>query len=383
MNAPHRVDCVVIGAGVVGLACARALAAGGRDVLILEAANRFGSGASSRNSEVVHAGLYYRPGSLKATLCVRGRALLYEYFAARHVAHRRCGKLVVATSAAQFDGLTTIAATARANGVDDLRLIETAEAQTFEPALNCVAALFSPSTGIVDSHALMLSLLGDAEADGAVLAVNTPVIAGALGNDGIMLETGGPEPMRIKARTVVNSAGLAAPAVAAGLRGLQPAHVPHAFYAKGSYFSLRGRTPFKHLIYPVPEPGGLGVHLTLDLHGRARFGPDVEWITPELDEACAGLPHPLSYRVDPARTEGFQAAIRRYWPALPNDALDPDYAGIRAKINAPGDAAADFRIDGPAIHGVTGLINLFGIESPGLTSCLAIADAVLEALERD
>ena len=376
----ERLDCVVIGAGVVGLACARALAATGRAVLILEAENRFGSGASSRNSEVIHAGLYYRPGSLKASLCVRGRALLYAHCAKRHIPHRRCGKLVVATSTGQLPRLHDIAANARANGVGDLCLIDAARARALEPALDCVAALHSPSTGIIDSHVLMLSLLADAETDGAVLVLNTPVIAGTAEAGGVMLETGGPEPMRISARNVVNTAGLAAPAVAASVRGLDRAYVPQAYYAKGNYFSLRGRAPFTHLVYPVPEPGGLGVHLTLDLHGRARFGPDVEWLAPQCDDT--GLPHPLSYRVDPARAPAFDAAIRNYWPGLPNDALDPDYAGIRAKISAPNEAPADFRIDGPDTHGVPGLVNLFGIESPGLTSCLAIAEVVVATLNR-
>ncbi|HRP73994.1 MAG TPA: NAD(P)/FAD-dependent oxidoreductase [Rhodocyclaceae bacterium] len=381
MSATDHLDCVVIGAGVVGLACARALAATGRAVLILEAENRFGSGASSRNSEVIHAGLYYRPGSLKASLCVRGRTLLYEYCQERHIPYRRCGKLLVATKTAQLDALDDLGTTARANGVDDLRLIDAAEAIALEPALNCVAALHSPSTGIVDSHALMLSLLADAEADGAVLVLSTPVIAGAAEAGSIMLETGGAEPMRISARTVVNAAGLAAPAIAARLHGLDRAHVPEAYYAKGSYFSLRGKAPFTHLIYPVPEPGGLGVHLTLDLQGRARFGPDVEWLTPQ--NKGTGLPHPSSYRVDPARAAGFATAIRDYWPKIPPDALDPDYAGIRAKISAPTEAAADFRIDGTERHGIPRLVNLFGIESPGLTSCLAIAERVVDTLRRD
>lgn len=368
-----ELDCVVIGAGVVGLACARALALQGREVMILEADTHFGGGASSRNSEVIHAGLYYPPGSLKARLCVRGRALLYEYCAARGIAHRRCGKLVVATSAAQLGELEAIAARAHANGVADVALIDASAARALEPALTCVAALHSPSTGILDSHALMLALLADAEHAGATLVVDTPVCAGAVSAAGVELETGGTEPLRVRARTVVNAAGLAAPQVAARFADLPAEHVPRAFYAKGSYFSLRGKSPFTRLIYPVPELAGLGVHLTLDLQGRARFGPDVEWLD--------GPPHgPQAYHVDAARAQAFYREIRRYWPALPDDALAPDYAGIRAKIAGPGEPAADFRIDGPATHGVPGLVNLFGIESPGLTACLAIAEAVVAAL---
>lgn len=374
----ERVDCVVIGAGVVGLACARALALAGREVLILEAAPHFGAGASSRNSEVVHAGLYYPPGSLKARLCVRGRDLLYAYCDARGVAQRRCGKLVVATCDAQRGRLGEIARAAHANGVGDVRLIESVDARALEPELNCVAALHSPSTGIVDSHGLMLALLGDAENAGAMLALKTPVLDGRVLDDGLQLNTGGEAPMSVAARTVINAAGLFAPLLASRLQGLPPAWVAPARFAKGSYFSLRGRTPFSRLIYPVPEPGGLGVHLTLDLQGRARFGPDVEWLDPAIVAAHDfSQPEPFDYRVDPARLRGFDDAIRRYWPALPDDALAPDYAGIRAKIVGPDDAPADFRIDARTEHGITGLINLFGIESPGLTSCLAIAEEVL------
>mgnify|MGYP005750904011 CR=1 FL=1 len=370
----EHVDCVVIGAGVVGLACARALAAAGREVIVLEAGERFGGGISSRNSEVIHAGLYYPPGSLKAQLCVRGRELLYAYCRERSIAHRRCGKLVVATSAAQIDELERIAARARANGVDDLQFIDRAEAARMEPQLNCEAALLSPSTGIVDSHGLMLALLGDAEADGAILVLNTPVLGAAVTAAGIELRTGGEAPMRLVARTVINAAGLGAPALAARIEGLPAAHVPRACFAKGSYFSLQARAPFSRLVYPVPEAAGLGVHLTLDLQGRARFGPDVEWLDLPADAEA------LDYRVDPARAAAFYGEIRRYWPALPDGALAPDYSGVRPKINAPGEAAADFRIDGPQTHGVPGLVNLFGIESPGLTAALAIAETVTERL---
>ncbi len=371
----ERVDCVVIGAGVVGLACARALALAGREVLVLEAERAFGQGISSRNSEVIHAGLYYPPESLKARLCVRGRDQLYAYCAQRHVPHRRCGKLVVATAPAQLAELDTIAARAAAAGVTDLRRLDAAEARAREPRLACVAALHSPSTGIVDSHALMLALLGDAENAGATLVLETRVVRGEVHADGLVLETGGAMPMRLAARTVVNAAGLAAPWLAARITGRPAQSLPRSHFAKGSYFSLQGASPFSTLIYPVPEPGGLGVHLTLDLQGRARFGPDVEWLD-ETDE----LPGADRYRVDPARADAFYAEVRRYWPELPDDALQPDYAGIRPKISGPGEPAADFRIDGPREHGMGGLVDLFGIESPGLTACLAIADEVLERL---
>lgn len=377
----ERVDCVVIGAGVVGLACARELAQAGRDVLVLEATGQFGTGASSRNSEVIHAGIYYPAGSLKADLCVRGRELLYGYCATNGIDHRRCGKLVVATSPAQIPDLEALARRALANGVEDTRLIDAATARAIEPALSCVAALHVPATGIIDSHALMLSLLGDAERAGALLALRTPVIGGRVLEDGVLLHTGGDATMTIVAKTVVNAAGLFAPQVANRLEGFPAEHVPRAFYAKGSYFSLQGRSPFSRLIYPVPEPGGLGVHLTLDLQGRARFGPDVEWLdcSSSADSKHEAGPE-LDYRVDPGRALAFHAAIRHYWPGLREGTLAPDYAGIRAKIVGPREAAADFRIDGQRIHGVPGLVNLFGIESPGLTASLAIAQQVVKAL---
>lgn len=377
----ERVDCVVIGAGVVGLACARELAHAGREVLVLEAADQFGTGASSRNSEVIHAGIYYPADSLKAVLCVRGRNLLYEYCATNGIDHRRCGKLVVATSSAQIPDLEALARRALANGVDDTRLIDASAARALEPALTCVAALHVPATGIVDSHALMLSLLGDAERAGALVALRTPVIGGRVLEDGVLLHTGGDAAMTIVATSVVNAAGLLAPQLAHGLEGFPPEHIPQAFYAKGNYFSLSGRSPFSHLIYPVPEPGGLGVHLTLDLQGRARFGPDVEWLNDSSScDSEHETGHVFDYRVDPGRASAFHAAIQRYWPGLRADALVPDYAGIRAKIAGPGQAAADFRIDGHRTHGIFGLINLFGIESPGLTASLAIARMVVDIL---
>lgn len=363
----ERVDCVVIGAGVVGLAVARALTFAGREVLILEAADAIGTGISARNSEVIHAGLYYPQGSLKALCCVEGRRALYDFCASHGVPHRRCGKLLVATSAAQEDALAGVAAHAAANGVA-LQPLTAREAQALEPELACVAALHSPDTGIVDSHALMLALLGDAESRGALLALRAPLRGGEVGARGIVLDVGGAAPLRLTANVVVNCAGLGAQGVAHSLRGLAAAHVPPLHLAKGNYFSLAGKAPFSRLIYPLPEPGGLGTHLTLDLGGQARFGPDVEWVDAE------------DYRVDPARAAAFYAAIRRYWPRLPDGALQPAYAGIRPKLGDANAAAADFRIDGPALHGVPGLVNLFGIESPGLTSALALARRVEQLL---
>ena len=367
----EQVDCVVIGAGVVGLAAARALAMAGREVVILEAENAFGTITSARNSEVIHAGLYYATGSLRARLCVRGKQLLYDYCASHGVEHQCCGKLIVATDAAELPALDRLLATASANGVHDLQRLSAAQAQLLEPALHCVGALLSPSTGIIDSHGLMLALLGDAEAHGAMLALCSPLLGWRVANAGIALEVGGDSPMALCARTVVNSAGLQAPALARGLYGLEAANVPADHLAKGCYYSLPGRAPFARLIYPAPgQSSHLGVHLTLDLGGQARFGPSFEWVDR------------IDYTVDPAGADTFYVQVRRYWPALPDGALQPGYAGMRPKISGPGQPAADFRIDGPAVHGVPGLVNLFGIESPGLTSCLAIGEAVVEALAR-
>ena len=370
-----RVDALVIGAGVVGLAVGRALARQGLETIVLERADAIGTGTSSRNSEVVHAGLYYPAGSLKARLCVRGRQQLYAFCESHGVAHRRCGKLVVATAPEQHPALQTTREKAAANGVE-LRWLGAAEARELEPALHCTAALLSPETGIVDSHGLMLALQGDLEAAGGALALCSPVQGLRCGSDGLVVQVGGDAPMELAAGIVVNAAGLWAPSLAAATQGLAAAHVPRGHHAKGSYFSLAGRAPFSRLIYPVPEQAGLGVHLTLDLAGQARFGPDVEWLAP-------GSPDAIDYRVDPARAEGFYAEIRRYWPDLRDGALQPAYSGVRPKLAGPGSPAADFVVQGPRLHGVDGLVNLFGIESPGLTSCLALADEVLHHLGRE
>jgi L-2-hydroxyglutarate oxidase LhgO len=368
-----RVDAVVIGAGVVGLAIGRALASHGLETLVLERESGVGTGTSSRNSEVIHAGLYNPAGWLKTRLCVRGRELLYAYCESHGVPFRRCGKLVVATADAQGPALQRIAAQAVANDVTDLRVLSAAEAHALEPALHCVAALHSPSTGIIDSHALMLALQGDLEAAGGWLAVQSPVLAVACRPDGFVLQVGGPAPSELAARIVVNAAGLWATELASRIDGPAPELRPPTHFAKGNYFSLATRSPFTRLIYPVPEPGGLGVHLTLDLAGQARFGPDVEWIAP-------ASPAAIDYRVDAARGACFDADIRRYWPGLPEAALQAAYSGVRPKLSGPGEAAQDFMLQGPAEHGVAGLMNLYGIESPGLTASLALADEVLSRL---
>ncbi|BFL64029.1 Aminobutyraldehyde dehydrogenase [Roseomonas mucosa] len=364
----ESVDCVVAGAGVVGLAVARSLALAGREVLLLEAAEAIGTGTSSRNSEVIHAGIYYPAGSLMARHCVAGRRMLYAFCAERGVPHARCGKLIAATSEEEAGRLASIQARAAANGVEDMRVLSRDEAVALEPALSCHGALLSPSTGILDSHAYMLALQGDAENAGAVLAFHSPVLSGRVVPEGIVLETGGAEPMTLLCRSLVNAAGLGAPALGRAIAGLPPETVPREYYAKGNYFTLAGRSPFSRLIYPVPVPGGLGTHLTIDLGGQARFGPDVEWVD-----------H-IDYEVDPRRGDSFYEAIRRYWPALPDGALQPGYSGIRPKIVPRGAPAQDFVIQGPALHGVPGLVNLYGIESPGLTASLSLAGAVRDIL---
>lgn len=356
-----QVETAVIGAGVVGLAVARALAERGREVIVIERAPAFGTGISSRNSEVIHAGLYYPAGSLKARLCVRGKALLYDYCAARAIAHRRCGKLVVATRKADLPRLAQLAASGAANGVDDLQWLDRAQVQALEPALNAAGALLSPSSGIVDSHGLMTALLGDAERHGATLALASPVTGGERTAGGWQLRIG--DDFDLLAHQVINAAGLFAGEVATRLG--TPA--PRLRYARGHYFSLPGRAPFERLIYPLPVDGGLGVHLTLDLGGQARFGPDVQWL-PDTD------PHTLDYAVDPALAERFEAEVRGYWPGLPPGTLQPAYSGVRPKLSGPGEPAADFVID----RSQPGLVQLFGIESPGLTAALALAEAVAD-----
>jgi len=363
----EQVDCVVVGAGVVGLAVARALALRGREVLVLEAEDAIGTGISARNSEVIHAGLYYPQGSLKARLCVEGRERLYRYCAERNVAHQRCGKLVVATSTNQLPALRTVQTHARGNGVE-LQWLERDAARALEPALECVAALHSPETGIVDSHGLMLALQADLENAGGIVALNSPLSHAKCAQNAIELIA--IQGVRLAARTVVNAAGLSAPALAARFDGLDPSHVPQPRFAKGSYFTLCGKAPFSRLIYPVPETAGLGVHLTLDLGGQARFGPDVQWVD-----------SPDDLVVDPARGEAFYAEVRKYWPGLRDGALAPGYAGMRPKVFDPQGALADFVIQGPAVNGVPGLVNLFGIESPGLTSALALGEHVAGLLD--
>ena len=366
----ERVDCVVIGAGVIGLAVARQLAMSGREVLVLEAAGLVGTETSSRNSEVIHAGIYYPTGSLKARTCVAGKHRLYAYCAARGIPHARCGKLIVATTEAQRTTLEGIRAKAAANGVDDLEWLEPHAVAALEPEVYCTAALLSPSTGIIDSHGLMLALQGDAEDHGALLAFHAPVERGRITDQGIELEVGGAEAMTLAARTVINSAGLHAPALARRFEGLDPELVPTPYLCKGNYFTLSGARPFRHLIYPVPEQAGLGVHVTIDLAGQVRFGPDVEWVSA------------TDYDVDPTRAEIFYKAVRRYYPGLKDGAIEPGYAGIRPKISPKGTQASDFVIQGPAEHGVAGLVNLFAIESPGLTASLALAEEVEKALDQ-
>lgn len=356
----ETVDAVVIGAGVVGLAVARALALVGRDVLVLERNNRIGAETSSRNSEVIHAGIYYPPGSLKARLCRDGKHMLYAYCAERGIGHRQCGKLIVAGDDGQRPALSKIISCAEANGVTDLELLTADACIAREPEVRAVGGLFSPSTGIIDSHDFMTSLQGDLEAAGGMVVLNTAVTDVAIKVGQLTVVTGGPEAMTLRPRSLVNAAGLGAPALAGGIvRDVPPLHL-----AIGHYYALSGKSPFRHLVYPLPADGGLGVHVTLDLAGQARFGPDVRWI------------EGVDYSFDDTRRDDFIDAIRTYYPGLDSARLSPAYTGIRPKLVGPGEAAADFRIDGPDRHGVDGLVNLFGIESPGLTAALAIADEV-------
>lgn len=365
-----RVGCVVIGAGVVGLACARALAIAGHEVIILERESLIGSITSSRNSEVIHAGIYYGKDSNKARLCVKGRDMMYAHCQSRGIPHKNCGKLIVATDESQVEGLANIQKRAADNGVDNLTFVDPAKVREMEPNVTCHGALLSPSTGLVDSHSFMLSLQGEAEDHGAMLAFLSPVEGGEVRNDGIVLRTGGENPMEIICDTVVNAAGLYAQPTSRLIEGIPVDTIPGQHFARGVYFTLGGgKPPFTRLIYPMPDPaGGLGVHVTIDLGGQVKFGPDVEWI----DE--------IDYTVDPARGERFYASIRKYWPELPDGVLQPGYAGVRPKIHPKGSQETDFVIQGPDVHGIKGLVNLYGIESPGLTSSMAIAEDVREIL---
>ena len=367
------VDIVVVGAGAVGLATAAAFARNGKDVLVIEAASAIGTGTSSRNSEVIHAGMYYPTGSLRHRMCVEGRRLLYPYLEARGVAHQKRGKLIVVTSDADIAKIESIHTAGQRNGVEGLELISAATAMAWEPELRCTAALWSPETGIVDSHGYMLALQGEIADHGGAVALLTPVeriepIAG-----GFRVSTGGADAAVVTCHQLVNSAGLYAQRVAHATEELANVHIPKLVLAKGSYFGCAGRPAFSRLIYPAPVEGGLGVHVTIDLGGRMRFGPDVEWLSNNDPDA-------VDYTVDQARAQSFDAAIRRYWPGLPEGAITPDYSGCRPKLSGPGEPAADFRIDGSELHGIAGLVNLFGIESPGLTSSLAIAEEVRKRL---
>ena len=364
----ETVDAVVVGAGVIGLAVARCLALAGREVLILEAEARFGTQTSSRNSEVIHAGLYYPTGSRKARLCVRGKELLYQYCVERGVAHRRIGKLLIATDEEELPALASYAQRAEANGVP-LQPLTAAEIRRLEPAVRAVAGLYSESTGILDSHGLMLALLGDAEQAGATLVTHTPVTGARIEPGGIMVETGGDAPFALRCRSLINAAGLYAQDLARRTIGFPAERIPPTFYAKGHYFTLSARAPFQHLVYPMPDRASLGIHVTLDLGGQCKFGPDV-----------SGWPATPDYAFEPGLEDLFYRAIRRYYPDLPDGALQPGYTGIRPKVTGPTEAAGDFIIQGPATHRVVGLVNLFGIESPGLTACLALAEAVCQFL---
>ncbi len=365
-----RVDCVVIGAGVIGLAVAREMALQGRETILLERESAFGTISSARNSEVIHAGIYYPKDSLKAKLCVEGNRMLYEYCRTHHVATQPYGKLIVASDDSQMDDLQAILYKAQQYHVPDIKLISGEQAKSMEPDLQCVAAVLSSTTGIVDSHGLMLSLLGGFEDAGGMIAYQSPLISakpiGTSAQDGFELEIGGTDGMKIQTKLLINCAGMSAPAIARKIEGLAQEQIPKAYFAKGNYFSLSGKSPFKHLIYPIPEPGGLGVHLTLDMGGQAKFGPDVEWL--EIDEESQ-----IDYTVNPKRGEGFYEAVRKYWPGLKDNALQPAYSGVRAKIVPPNAPAGDFCFNTPKEHGLEGLFNLYGFESPGLTSSLAIA----------
>lgn len=363
-------DVLVVGAGIVGLAAGRAMALRGHTVIVAEAADAFGTGVSSRSSEVIHAGMYYPTGSLRARHCVEGARRLYEFCETRGVPHRACGKLIVAADDGEAEAISGIHARGEANGVPGLTLLDAEAARRLEPNLACRLALHSPRTGIVDSHALMLAVLGEIEDRGGGLALRTPVEGLSRASGQWQATFGGAEPGTMAFDAVINAAGFGAPALASRTEGYPSEAVPRLYIARGNYFGCTGKPAFTRLIYPAPRiDGGLGIHLTLDLNGRVRFGPDVEWIE-EFD-----------YRVDAGRAEAFYGAIRRYWPALPDGVLFPDYAGLRPKLTGPGEPAADFRVEGPAEHGLPGLVHLFGIESPGLTSSLSLADDIADRLE--
>jgi L-2-hydroxyglutarate oxidase LhgO len=362
-------DVGIVGAGVVGLAVARVLARTGRHVFVLDKERFVGFHTSSRNSEVIHAGIYYPPGSLKARLCVEGRDALYRYCLDRGVPHGRTGKVIVATADEEISALERIKSNAEANGVGDLAWLSAAEVHELEPVVSAVRGLWSPSTGIIDSHELMAALREDAEHSGAQVVLGTPVLSGRAEERGIELALGGDEPSRVRFRSVINSAGLWAPELAARIEGLAAERIPPQLYAKAHYFVLSGKSPFRHLVYPVPVPGGMGTHVTLDLTGRARFGPDVEWV------------EDVDYAFDESRVESFIQSIRRYYPALDSGRLQPGYTGIRPKISGPKEPAADFVVQGPAEHGIPGLVNLFGIESPGLTAALPLAEQVARLVQ--
>lgn len=362
-------EVLVIGAGVVGLAIARALALRGHSVIVAEATGGIGNGVSSRNSEVIHAGMYYSSDSLRARHCVTGRRMLYDFCRSHGVPHARCGKLIVATNDLEQAKIEGIYEQGLANGVEGLSFLTGEEARALEPNLYCTGAVLSSETGIIDSHALMLALQGGLEDAGGMIAFHAPVERISKNGTGWNVQVGGPEPAELTVDAVVNAAGLGAQALAHATEGYARERVPRLVLAKGNYFGCTGKPAFSRLIYPAPVDGGLGTHVTLDLAGRMRFGPDVEWIERE------------EYEVDPRRAESFYASIRRYWPGLPDGALVPDYSGIRPKLTGPGEKAADFMIDGPVEHGLSGLVHLFGIESPGLTSCLSIAEDVAGRLE--
>ena len=361
-----RVNCVIIGAGVVGLAVARAIASTGMSVVIIENEESFGTHTSSRNSEVIHAGIYYPKNSLKAQLCVRGKHLLYRYCHSRNIPHKQIGKLIVATNESEADIVKAYIQKGADNDVSDLIWLDKSEVAKLEPQLKSTGAVFSPSTGIIDSHSFMLTLLGDAENSGAMIAYRTPFIRAEVAGNGFTVTTGGGDSLEFQTDNLVNAAGLNACSVAQNIQGMPNDKIPTPFYAKAHYYSLSGKNPFNHLIYPVAQKASLGIHVTLDIGGQARFGPDLDWIDT------------IDYAFDNGRLRLFYEAIRRYWPNIREENLQPGYTGIRPKISGPNESAADFNIQTKADHGVPGLINLFGIESPGLTSSLAIAEIVHE-----